>query len=180
MSANVLSVINSASPVPLNPQQKLVLESLARAGSTPQLLARKCTVILLASAGIPNNAIAQQTGLSRPTAIATRAAFVSGGVDAVRRRQKRKRSCRVLTPELEQKILDTTLKTRPPDATHWSVRTLASHLGLTRTLVHGSGGVTTYSLIGWKASNCPTIRNSKRRSATSWVCISILPTGLWC
>jgi transposase len=43
----------------------------------------------------------------------------------------------VLTPELQQRILDTTLKTKPPDATHWSVRTLASHLGVTRTLVHG-------------------------------------------
>ena len=40
------------------------------------------------------------------------------------------------TPELEQKILDVTLKTRPPDATHWSVRSLARHLGVTRTLIH--------------------------------------------
>jgi hypothetical protein len=40
-------------------------------------------------------------------------------------------------PELKQRILDTTLKTRPPDATHWSVRTVARHLGVTRTLVHG-------------------------------------------
>jgi transposase len=121
----------------LNPSQKQMLESLARAGSTPQLQARKCKVILLASEGTPNNAIAQQTGLSRPTVIATRASFLSLGVEAIRRQQKRKRSRRVLTPELEQKILDTTLKTRPPDATHWSVRTLARHLGVTRTLVHG-------------------------------------------
>lgn len=126
-----------ADALALNSSQKHVLESLARAGSTPQLLARKCKVVLLASGGTPNNAIAQQTGLSRPTVIATRAAFVSGGVEAIRRRQKRKRSRRVLTPELEQKILDTTLKTKPPNATHWSVRTLASHLGVTRTLVHG-------------------------------------------
>ena len=34
-------------------------------------------------------------------------------------------------------ILDTSLKTRPPDATHWSVRTLARHVGVSRTLVHG-------------------------------------------
>jgi transposase len=63
--------------------------------------------------------------------------FGRGGVGALRQRQKRKRSRRVLTPELQQRILDTTLKTRPPDATHWSVRTLARHLGVTRTLVHG-------------------------------------------
>ena len=130
-------MFTSADALPVDSAQKQVLESLARAGSTPQLVAQKCKVILLASAGTPNNAIAQQTGLSRPTVIATRATFLAGGVEAIRRRQKRKRSRRVLTPELEQKILDTTLKTRPPDATHWSVRTLARHLGVTRTLVHG-------------------------------------------
>lgn len=110
---------------------------MARSGRTPQAVVRKCKVILLASEGVSNLGIAQQTGLSRPTVIATRAAFSLGGVEALERRHKRKRSRRVLTPELEQKILDTTLKTRPPDATHWSVRTLARHLGLTRTLVHG-------------------------------------------
>lgn len=117
--------------------QKQVLESLARAGTTPQMLARKCEVILLAAEGVPNHAIARQTGLSRPTVIATRAVFARGGVEAIKQRPKRQRSRRVLTPELEQRILDTTLKTRPPDATHWSVRTLARHLGVTRTLVHG-------------------------------------------
>lgn len=126
-----------ATPLVIDRSQRQVLESLARAGGTPQSIARKCKVILLASEGVANNVIAQQTGLSRPTVIATRAAFSRNGVESIRRRQKRKRSRRVLTPELEQKILDTTLKTRPPDATHWSVRTLARHLGLTRTLIHG-------------------------------------------
>ena len=126
-----------ATALALDPPQKLALESLARAGTTPQSVARKCQAILLASAGVANNAIAQQTGLSRPTVIAARTAFGHGGLEALRKRQTRKRSRRVLTPELQQKILDTTLKTRPPDATHWSVRTLARHLGVTRTLVHG-------------------------------------------
>jgi transposase len=126
-----------AEPLPVSSSQKRSLESLARAGSTPQLLARKCEVVLLASEGAPNSAIAEQTGLSRPTVIAVRAAFKVGGIDALRRRQKRKRARRVLTPELEQKILDTTLKTRPPGATHWSVRSLARQLSVTRTLVHG-------------------------------------------
>jgi transposase len=126
-----------AAAISLDPSQKLALESLARAGTTPQSVARKCQVILLASGGVANNAIALQTGLSRPTVIATRVAFGQGGLDALQKRQKRKRSRRVLTPELQQRILDTTLKTRPPNATHWSVRTLARHLGVTRTLVHG-------------------------------------------
>ena len=126
-----------AAALSVNPAQKRLLESLSQAGSTPQGLARKCDVILLASQGMPNNAIAQQVGLSRPTVIATRETFARGGLEAMRQKQKRQRSRRVLTPELEQKILDTTLKIRPPDATHGSVRTLARHLHLSRTLVHG-------------------------------------------
>ena len=51
--------------------------------------------------------------------------------------RERKRSGKVLTPELEHKILDTTLKTRPGDgSTHWSVRMLAGQLGISRTMVH--------------------------------------------
>ena len=116
--------------------QRQQLESWARAGPTPQRVARKCKVILLASRGVSNHAIAQQTGLSRPTILATRAAFSRGGCEALRQSQKRQRSRRVLTPALEQKILDTTLKTRPPDATHWSVRQLARHLRVSRMMVH--------------------------------------------
>jgi transposase len=115
--------------------QRQQLESLVRAGTTPQRVARRCQVILLASQGSSNNSIARQTGLSRPTVIATRAAFCRGGVQALQRPQKRNRSGRVLTPELEQRILDTTLKTRSADASHWSVRRLARHLGISRMMV---------------------------------------------
>ena len=80
------------------------LESLTRADSTPQRLARKCEVILLAVPGVPNDAIAQQSGLSRPTGSPTGAWKLSAPS------QKRNQSRPVRTPELEQKILDTTLK----------------------------------------------------------------------
>jgi transposase/biotin operon repressor len=115
--------------------QKLQLESLARAGTTPQKTARKCRVILMAGQGVSNHSIAQQTGLSRPAVLAARAAFTERGIEGISKPKKRKRSGRALTPEVEQKILDTTLKTRPANATHWSVRVLASRLGVSRMMV---------------------------------------------
>ena len=124
-----------APALPVNEAQKQELEALARAGTTPQKLARQCEVILLASLGIPNQAIAQQTGLSRPTVIATRKGFLTGGLAALGQRPGRHRRRWVLTPELEQKILDTTLKTRPADGTHWSVRVLARQLRISRMMV---------------------------------------------
>jgi len=124
-----------AAPVALEAAQKQQLEALARAGTTPQRLARRCQVILLASQGVANHTIAQQTGLSRPTVLAARAAFARGGVEALGHRPQRHRTGRVLTPAVEQRILDTTLKTRPVTGTHWSVRTLAKQLGLSRMMV---------------------------------------------
>jgi transposase len=124
-----------AAPLALEAAQQQQLEALVRAGTTTQRLAQRCRVVLLASQGLANRAIAQQTGLSRPTVLATRAAFVQGGVEALRRRPRRQRGARVLTPEGEQRILETTLKTRPLAGTHWSVRTLAKHLGVSRMMV---------------------------------------------
>jgi transposase len=124
-----------AAALAVDDAQKRQLESLARAGNTPQRTARKCQVILLASQGVSNYAIGQQTGLSRPTILAARSAFAKGGIEALREPQKRNRTRRVLNSELEQKILDTTLKTRPGNSTHWSVRVLAAKLGVSRMMV---------------------------------------------
>src|SRR5207302_1269328 len=60
----------------------------------------------------------------------------TGGVQVLTAKPTRNRPRRTLTPEVEKKILDTTLKTRPPDATQWTVRTLAKHLDLSRMMVH--------------------------------------------
>jgi transposase len=126
----------AAAAISLTETQVHELRVLAHAGTTTQRVGRRCRVILLAHEGISNSAIAQQLGLPRPTVNATRAAFLKGGIEAIQRDPERKRSRRVLNKELEQRILDTTLKTRPPDGTHWSVRGLAQQLGVSRMLVH--------------------------------------------
>src|SRR5215831_10699767 len=128
-------MFDRAAALDIDEALKRQLDSLARAGATPQRTARKCQVLLLASRGLSNHSIAQQTGFSRPTVLAVRAAFAKGGMEAIRKGKKRQRSRRTLTPEVEQKILDTTLKTRPANATHWSVRVLAAKLGVSRMMV---------------------------------------------
>jgi len=58
----------------LSREERTLLETRARAGTTTQRLARRCRVILLAAQGTPNRAIARQVGVSRPTVLAVRAA----------------------------------------------------------------------------------------------------------
>lgn len=126
-----------ASPLAVTAGQKRELEQLVRNGNSPQRVALRCKIVLLAHEGVANVRIADQLGVSRPTVLALRAAFAKDGLKAITGIHRRQRSPKVLTPELEQRILDTTLKTRPGDgSTHWSVRTLAAHLRVSRTIIH--------------------------------------------
>jgi putative transposase len=128
---------SSAAALALSPDQKSELEGLARNGGTPQKVALRCRLLLLAHEGIANQSIAEQLRLSRPTVLALRQAFAKDGLAAVTGIRKRKRRGSVLTPELEQKIVDTTVKTRPGDgSSHWSVRMLANKLRVSRTIIH--------------------------------------------
>ena len=127
----------SAPALALSPDQKSELEGLARSGSTPQKVVLRSRLLLLANDGIANRSIAEQLSISRPTVVALRHALAKNGLAAVTGVRKRKRAGRVLTPELEQKIIDITVKTRPGDgSTQWSVRMLASRLRISRTIVH--------------------------------------------
>jgi transposase len=126
-----------AAPLSVTVDQKQELEALVHNGNSSQKVALRCRLLLLAHQGVANQSIAQQLNVSRPTILALRAAFTQDGMAAVMGIRKRKRRGSVLTPDLEQKILDTTLKTRPGDgSTHWSVRTLARQLRVSRTIVH--------------------------------------------
>jgi len=128
---------NPAPALELNDDQKAELEALVRNGNTPQKVALRGRLLLLAHQGAANQSIAQQLSLSRPTVLAFRAAFLKHGIEAITGIRRRKRPAKVLTAELEQKILETTLKTRPGDgSTQWSVRTLAKQLRISRTIVH--------------------------------------------
>src|SRR5215469_33031 len=130
-------MFRTAAPLAVTADQKRELELLVRNGNAPQKVALRCRILLLAHEGIANAGIADQLQVSRPTVIALRAAFAKDGLTAVTGVRRRKRSPKVLTPDLEKLILDTTLKTRPGDgSTHWSVRTLAAHLRVSRTIVH--------------------------------------------
>src|SRR5260370_8618333 len=109
----------TAAALSVDDAAKAQLESLVRSGTTPQRVAQKCRVILLAQEGMSNHSIAKQLGLSRPTVIAARAAFGAGGAQVLTAKPTRNRPPRPLTPELAKKLLDTPLKTSHPAPPTW-------------------------------------------------------------
>ena len=115
----------SASPLPVSDQEQSVLQKWVHSPSTPQGIAQRARIVLLASVGIANHAIAEKLSVSRPTVILWRKRFEekgSGGLLKIKEGRGRK-------PEIPlsriEAIIHDTLYTTPSDATHWSLRTLA-------------------------------------------------------
>lgn len=130
-------MFTSAPALAVGDSQKAEIEALVRNGNTPQKTALRARVVLLACQGVANHAIAQQLHISRPTVLALRSAFSKNGISAITGVRKRKGHRRTCTPEMERKILETTLKTRPGDgSTHWSVRSLAKQLRVSHMMVY--------------------------------------------
>lgn len=125
-----------AAPLPVDPNQRKRLEFLIRAGRTSQKLAQRARIVLLAAAGLPNQEIARRVGTSRPTVLLWRARFAAQGVPGLSYEKPRPGRKPALTPEVVQRVVDATLTTTPPAATHWSLRTMAKAQGLGRTTIH--------------------------------------------
>jgi transposase len=98
-------------------------------------LQQRARVILLAAQGWQNKDISVEVDLDRRQVALWRSRFKQGGIDALRQDAPRSGRTPTVTPELESKIVQVTLHTKPAAATHWSTRTLAQHLGLSQTMV---------------------------------------------
>lgn len=125
---------SAAAPLPISPEDQEQLSRLVRARRTSQKMVLRARIVLLASEGLANVAIAKQVGANRNTVLLWRRRFTQGGLAALNDvpRPGRKRR---LPAELVRRIVTTTLQEQPVAATHWSTRTLAAHVGVSKMTV---------------------------------------------
>ncbi|MGA3269254.1 MAG: helix-turn-helix domain-containing protein, partial [Verrucomicrobiota bacterium] len=79
--------------------------------------------------------IARRLNTSRPTVLLWRERFAEPGVAGLEHEPPRRASRQRLNEAVIKQIVDTTLQTTPPAATHWSTRTLGGHLGISHMTV---------------------------------------------
>ena len=120
----------------LSDEQRRLLESWHRAPTTPQGLAQRARVILMAAEGLPNRTIAKTAGVSRPTVLLWRERFAKGGPKALTKIEKGRGRKPQIPAEKVAAILEATLHSRPPGATHWSCRTMAKAMGVSADTVN--------------------------------------------
>jgi transposase len=96
---------------------------------------QRARIVLLAAQGWQNKDIAAEVGLDRRQVALWRSRFLQGGIEALQQDAPRSGRPPTVTPEVESRILQVTLHSKPAAATHWSTRTLADHLGLSATAI---------------------------------------------
>jgi transposase len=111
------------------------LRFLANSGKTPQKVALRARIVLLASEGVPNHAIAARLGTTRPTVLLWRARFRERGVPGLLKDAPRPGRKKAIAPEVIKQVVEATLQSTPRGATHWSTRTLAKAHGLSHMTV---------------------------------------------
>ena len=124
-----------AKAIELDGQTERELESLSKRRRVEARLQQRARLVLLAARGWQNKDIAIEVGLDRRQVALWRQRFLGGGIEALRKDAPRSGRPPVITPQIESKIVQTTLHDKPVNATHWSTRTLATHLGLAATAV---------------------------------------------
>jgi transposase len=120
--------------IELSDEERGRLEAWSRRGKTAQALALRSRIVLAAARGASNVEIAARERVSRPTVTKWRNRFAErrllGLLD-----EPRPGRPRTVSDEQVEEIVTTTLESTPKDATHWSTRSLAAHLGLSQDAV---------------------------------------------
>lgn len=123
-----------ASALPITNQQRIDLEARARSHTIARRDVQRAGVILLAAAGVPNHEIATRTGCSQPTVRLWRSRFSEAGLAGLEEREGRGHPF-TYSEEDFARVITTTLKGPPEGSPPWSTRTLADHLGMSRSTV---------------------------------------------
>ena len=169
-----------ADALPLKASQRADLEALVRSGKTPQRVAARAAIVLATGDGKPMNAIAREFRVSRPTVYLWRRRFEEAGIVGLVKDAPRPGRRKALTADQIATIVDATLHTTPPDATHWTVRTMAKAQGISHAIVHRICARTACSRIASRRSSSVVIPTLSRNCATSSASISIRPIARWC
>ena len=121
-------------PLTLSDEERRTLEGWTRRGKTAQALALRSRIVLACAEGGTNTAVAERVGVDRNTVATWRARFLRDRLDGLTDEPRPGRP-RTITDEQVERVVVTTLESTPPDATHWSTRSLAAATGLSQTAV---------------------------------------------
>jgi transposase len=121
-------------PLTVTGEERETLERWTRRRTTAQALAQRARIVLSCAEGKTNTAVASELGLAKPTVGKWRTRFLAQGLDGLLDEPRPGAPRKISDAEVER-VVTATLESVPPDATHWSTRSMARHAGLSQSAV---------------------------------------------
>jgi transposase len=118
------------------PEDRERLVKLVKDRNTPQKIVWRSQIVLFAGEGIGAVEVATRVGKSVLTVRRWRRRYASKGVDGLLKDATRPPGRKPLTARKIKQVVNLTLNDKPPDATHWSERTMAARTGIAPSSVH--------------------------------------------
>jgi transposase len=145
-----------AAAVSLTGDERVTLDQWARGRSTPARLVLRAKIVLRAAQGMQNLAIAAELGTDRLTVARWRQRFAAQRLAGIAQDAPRGGRKPTTRDQVSRRIVEATTQTKPAAATHWSTRSLARSLGVSRSMVHRvwrSNGLKPHLVRTFKVSN---------------------------
>ena len=151
-------MIKKAISLELKRSDRRALRDLVVDGNTAQKIARRARIVLLTAEGHGTTAIMRAVGVSKTTVWRWQEYFAEAGVGGLIKGRSKPPGKKPLSEEVRLAVVEKTMKERPANATHWSVRTMAAAMGISHTSVQRiwrEHGLKPHLVRGFKVSNDP-------------------------
>ena len=153
---------------------------LVKDRNTPQKSVWRSRIVLFAGEGIGAVEVATRAGKSVLTVRRWRRRYATKGVNGLLKDATRPPRRKPLTAKEIEQVVNLTLNDKPPNATHWSERTMAARTGIAPSSVHKIWADQALEPHLSKTFKLSAIRTSSPRSRISSAFTSIRPTRPWC
>jgi|SRR5262245_7237979 len=118
----------------LTDEERRRLESLAHRSRTAPHVARRARIILACAEGTDSTVVARRLRVNPATVCKWRRRFIGERLDGLYD-EPRPGATRTITDEQVEAVIVRTLETTPRGATHWSTRTMAETVGMSRMAI---------------------------------------------
>ena len=114
-----------AARIILSQEERVTLEQWSRSRTLPLRLVQRAKIIQMASEGTDSQDIAKMLEVSRPTVQLWRERFLALRLSGLEKDAPRPGRIPRISDEKVQAVIEATLHSKPPDATHWSTRSMS-------------------------------------------------------
>jgi transposase len=116
-------------------KERAELERIVADGKMPQKIVKRARIVLMSADGGGVMAIMREVGVSKTTVWRWRDYFVAAGVAGLIKGRSKPPGKKPIADDIKLKVVEKTVKQRPANATHWSVRSMAEEIGISHTSV---------------------------------------------